>query len=283
VHCSFFRKGRGWATILLCVCFVSLLWCPPNAVASGIQTSATSTDFIDYTFPATSADMNGPAAFAWLSFHAEIEARAYNPCMREQGFTLASELKESVPQPLQDQSQFPNIRLLDSGVWALAGSNTESGPPNLSNSEQRAFNAASSYCEAKDPFSSLDDEAQSLQKTYGQMVGPIHADPRVTKAWNNQFVSCVQNGGINVSSEADWWANLQSFSSSHNGNISPSLAKLYGRCVAPIAALLDKLRSAARRQLFDRDAPQLLNLESDVNFWVRKLTKTYGSQLSSGG
>src|SRR5579884_3219728 len=276
------RLRRGWGVfvgvaLLAGACGRGGATAQRTGSAGGVQ-NAMSTAFLVVEFPASSADVNSTSTQAWLAFEGTVRAKVFNPCMEASGFNQPWELVPTTTPPPQDNEHFPDVQRLQAGQWWAQGTPSKGdlpAPGSVSASEDAAVKAAQRACSAEDPFAPLQAKLAPVALLYGQMLNQVYADPRVTGAWNNSFVPCMQQAGINVDSLYGWKVYLDKYQQTH-GTIDSSVARIYGKCVASVATVMDQLRLKGRQTLFDQHALQVQQIVATAGNLIRELSDQYG-------
>lgn len=262
---------------------------------SSAAAAAVDIDFIPSLFPAAGAEFQNPKSFSWLQFVSGVQRASVYACMQKQGFTadeIAYLRATSNPPALVDNTQFPNVTMLESGSFGTS----DSGPavanpqdvssPNVPASEQAAFQKGVQTCSiaSAGPFDGVNRALQPIQQAWGEMTSKVDADPAVSSA-SAAWRGCMSHGGVSTSSLTDFFGQVDALSQrlgAHPNEQPPmeQMAKLYGRCIAPVAEAMDTVRLRDRKQLLDQYATQLDALQQQMNQLVTELSTRYGVKVT---
>ncbi|MHB8290340.1 MAG: hypothetical protein ACYDEY_14140 [Acidimicrobiales bacterium] len=250
-----------------------------KTITGASKTGQPSIDFTISLFTATSAEYNSKAGQTLQRFMSSITVAAVDRCLTRDGFTSSQEPSTAPTSIPYNNKHYPDVAQLESGNWGVPS--PSSAPITLptagmSSMEAQAYRTDMTACTKKADAlfnPAVSAEMGSLEQLWQQAVIPVYSDPQVIKAWST-WKTCVNAAGVQASDANDFFS-IANQAQGNDPARAAQLAKIYGRCVAPVAATMDRLRLQARSRFLEQNALAIHQLDTRLNLLVARLSARF--------
>ena len=256
-------------------------------------------DLLLTQFPATSAEYNSGATSAWGDFVLAIQGDITAACIERQGFSRAA-AQQSQRSPTgtvpPNNVQYPDLARLATGQTGTAVDVPTPGGspagldfaknPAVPKDQQAAYEATAGRCstESIKPFASFINALTPLQKAWSDMLAKLPSDPAVRSA-TDKWRACMARDGVEATTPQAFFASLDAMAAEQSRSQTlvkqPHLIKTYASCVKPLADAQDRVRTGYRKHLSDDFAPQIAELQTQMDTLVTSLSAKYGLQYGA--
>ncbi|MBS1848376.1 MAG: hypothetical protein JST73_08875 [Actinobacteria bacterium] len=153
--------------------------------------------------------------------------------------------------------------------------------PAVPKDQQAAYRAAIGMCtnEGLRPFIPFLNALAPLQKAWADDLAKLPDNPEV-RSETAKWRTCMDADGITSTTPQAFFASLDAKAAAlpkaEYIAEQSKLVKTYAKCVKGLADAQDRVRTGYRKQLSDDFAPQIADLQSQMNALVTRLSTQYG-------
>ena len=231
-----------------------------------LTNSQVKTGLLDSLFPTNAHDLAAGWVFA---DHLQL-TRSLNQvsCMSSNGFKSTVVVRKSYLSG--DNSVFPNVVGLAKenfqDTTSMQADQFERPIP-MGGTTTKAFNLARQHC-GSIAFAKVNSllYADNLMSSWNGTLQSSIEHSSTFALYQAGFASCVQRGGVNVSTIDTYfsYADSRVRASSNVSTTSRRLSALYARCVTPLEQWRDHLRKVDRSRAISSNSEEISNLENSV-------------------